>query len=884
MTATYRLQLRGPAADEQGAGRAFTFDDARAQIPYLKSLGISHLYLSPILTAPRESNHGYDVVDPTQVNPELGGIEGLRRLAGAAREAGLGLIIDLVPNHLGVDTAYLNPWWWDTLKNGRDSTYEPFFDIDWHEDNGAGGKLGLPVLGSPEAITDLKLISRQDEDYPDELRERAAADGSDDVVLAYFDNIFPLAPGTYSGAEDDPVEVHARQHYQLRFWREGVISYRRFFSVNGLAGIHQEDPRVFRATHRVLRQLVREDLIDGVRVDHPDGLANPFQYLRRLRRLIGPDRWLVIEKILGVDEPLDPRLPADGTTGYDALRELDGIFINRAAEDSLSMLSLEQTGSTWNAKAIAASEHQLKHGVAEFELAAEVRRLAAAIRRDNFSTAGSNVSEERLIATIMQLVAAMPVYRADYLSLSRVTATVVAEMSQRFPSRRDALDLISAALLADDGAAMTRFAQVCGAVMAKGVEDTLFYRAARLVALQEVGGNPGRFGVSAAEFHLLQQERARLWPKAMTSLSTHDTKRSEDTRARIIELAEFPADFAEFVADVTSVVPAPDAATGHFLLQNLIGVWPADGQITQQLRERLRGYALKAVREAGLKTTWFDQNSAFEQSVLDWLDALLDGPVTSRITSFVAWMDDASIAVSVGRKALQLLGPGIPDIYQGTEYFNRYLVDPDNRRFIDYTARAQTLAMGRPDFSEWAAGTEAAGHPDTAADSAAGHEQGQNLATGLIAEVFPAWHAAFAQANRVKQFVTHTALTVRREFADSFVGGDYQAVFAEGDGISNVVGIARGRALDAADVIGEEGLDEPEPPQIDVIVLAVRRPLMLAGRGGWGQTTVTLPEGTWVDRITGTAFSGTVPAEDLFAALPTVILTAAEASPQEEEA
>lgn len=862
--ATYRLQLRGPHADPEGVGRAFSFDDARAQLPYLKQLGISHLYLSPIFTAPKESNHGYDVVDPTQVNPELGGIEGLRRLSRAAHEVGMGLIVDVVPNHLGIDNPPLNPWWWDTLKRGRDSQYEYVFDIDWHEDNGAGGKLGLPVLGSPEAVADLRLIARGDADYPAELEARAAEDGSDDVVLGYFDNIFPLAPGTYESADDDPAAVHNRQHYQLRYWREGVISYRRFFSVNGLAGIRQEDPKVFRATHRVLRQLVLEDLIDGVRVDHPDGMANPFQYLRRLRRLLGPDRLLVIEKILGVDEPLDPRLPADGTTGYDALREFDGVFINRGAEDALSMLALEQSGSAWNAPAIEASEHQLKHGVAEFELAAEVRRLARAIRRDNFSTAGSNVSEERLIATIMQLVAAIPVYRADYLSLSRVTAAVVAEMTHRFPSRQDALDLISAALLADDGEAMTRFAQVCGAVMAKGVEDTLFYRACRLVALQEVGGNPGRFGVSAAEFHLLQQERARLWPYTMTTLTTHDTKRSEDTRARIIELAEVPADFAEFVRDVTAVVPAPDPATGHFLLQNMIGVWPADGHVDAHLRHRLHDYALKAVREAGVKTTWFDQEAPFEHSVLDWVDALLDGPVTSRITQFVRQIEDASIAVSIGRKALQLLGPGIPDIYQGTEYLTRDLVDPDNRRFVDYTARRQTLEMGSPDFGL----TEPQTNVEPSDDAEATQTE-----PGPIESTFPQWHAAFAQPNRLKQFVVRTALAVRREFASDFVGGDYQAAFAEGDGVQHVVGMARGKALDAAEVIGEEGLDVPEPPEVTVITLVVRRPIALASRGGWGHTTVTLPPGEWVDRITGTRFSGSVTAADLFYSLPAVILT-----------
>ncbi|NLP39183.1 MAG: malto-oligosyltrehalose synthase, partial [Corynebacterium pollutisoli] len=584
ITATYRLQLRGPQADP--SGRAFGFAEAAAQVPYLQSLGVSHIYLSPIFTADPTSSHNYDVTDPTEINPELGGMEGLRELAAAAHEAGLGLIIDIVPNHLGVENPRLNKWWWDVLKHGQESEFEHYFDIDWHADNGAGGKLGMPVLGSPEDVDKL------------ELREE---DG--EIVLAYYDNIFPV--GDDVTLDDDVAEVYEKQHYRLMYWRDGVISYRRFFSVNGLAGIRQEDPMVFEHTHRIVRQLIAEDLIDGVRVDHPDGLSDPFGYLNRLREVVGPERWLIVEKILEVNETLDPRLAVDGTTGYDALRELDGVFIARESEDSLSMLALQHSGSTWDEAAVEVTMHQLKREVAQEELAAEIRRLARAMRRDNFSTAGSGVSEEDLITTITELVAAMPVYRADYLSLSRVTATVVAEMSRRFPSRRDALDLVVAALNAN-AEAKIRFAQVCGAVMAKGVEDTTFYRACRLVALQEVGGAPDRFGVSAAEFHLLQQERARLWPKAMTTLSTHDTKRGEDVRARIIELTERPMDFSELVHRVTSVVPAPDAGTGHFLLQNLLGVWPADGQITDALRERFHGYVIKALREASVHTTWVD--------------------------------------------------------------------------------------------------------------------------------------------------------------------------------------------------------------------------------------------------------------------------------------
>lgn len=801
ITATYRLQLRGPQADD--SGRTFGFAEAKAQLPYLRKLGISHLYLSPILTSMPDSNHGYDVIDPTTINAELGGMAGFRDLADATHEHGMGIILDIVPNHLGVAVPHLNKWWWDVLKNGRDSEFEFYFDIDWHEDNGSGGKLGMPILGAEGDEDKLEF---------DDL------DG--EQVLRYYEHLFPVTPGTGEGT---PQEVYARQHYRLQFWRDGVINYRRFFSVNTLAGIRQEDALVFEHSHRVLRELVAEDLIDGVRVDHPDGLSDPFGYLHRLRELIGPDRWLIVEKILGVEEPLDPRLAVDGTTGYDALRELDGVFISRESEDHFSILALQHTRSTWDEIALESTEQALKREVAQNELAAEIRRLARAMRRDNFSTAGTNVSEEKLSETIIELVAAMPVYRADYISLSRTTAAVIADMSRRFPSRRDALDLISAALLAS-GEAKIRFAQVCGAVMAKGVEDTTFYRASRLVALQEVGGAPGRFGVSAAEFHLLQEERSLLWPRTMTTLSTHDTKRGEDTRARIISLTEDPSAFSELVNRVTAILPSPDGATGHFLFQNLLGVWPADGVIPESLRGRFHEYAVKALREASTRTSWVDPNESFEAAVSDWIDALLDGPATPMISEFVATLHLMSVQVSLGRKMLQLIGPGIPDTYQGTEFLEDSLVDPDNRRFVDYTARDQALL--RLEGWDWSEVSE---------------EHHNHLRT---------------HGNLAKLDVIRRALEVRAEFPGCFIGGDHQAVFAEGRAESHIIGTARGT----------------DRNHLSIIALATRRPLILRERGGWHDTTVALPAGRWRDRMTGREYRGEVAAGEIFRDLPTALL------------
>ena len=658
MSATYRLQLRGPG---NSPDEAFTFADATKRVPYLARLGVTHLYLSPIMTAPAESTHGYDVTDPTQINPELGGMEGFKELADTAHEAGLKVIVDIVPNHVGVETPELNPWWWDVLARGKESQFVDYFDIDFSADNGAEGRIGLPVLGSAEDVDALEVEGDE---------------------LVYYEHRFPIAEGTNYGT---PQEIHARQHYKLMFWRDGIISYRRFFSINGLAGVRQENPVVFEHWHRVLNQLLAADLIDGVRVDHPDGLANPFQYLKKLRELIGNDRLLVVEKILSVDEPLDPRLTVDGTTGYDALREFDGVFVHRPAEQLLGDLAAEHSGKRWNTADFEAAENHLKKIAATDELAAEIRRLAAAVRTDNWSAAGNSVSDDELQEVLVELIAAMPVYRADYESLSRVTSAVIAEKMMQRPEWQDALDLVATALISRSEA-NTRFAQVCGAVMAKGVEDTAFYRGSRLVSLQEVGGAPGRFGVSPAEFHLLQAERARLWPRAMTTLTTHDTKRGEDVRSRITALTEFPTEFAQLVEQI----PYVDGITCHFLLQNIIGVWPVQGEVTEELRTRLHDYAMKAMREAGVHTTWYDVNEEFENSIHDWIDDVCTHHAKA-LTDFVSLIDGASLSVANGKKVLQLLAPGIPDIYQGTEALTDHLVDPDNRRPVDFNALEATL-------------------------------------------------------------------------------------------------------------------------------------------------------------------------------------------------
>jgi (1->4)-alpha-D-glucan 1-alpha-D-glucosylmutase len=695
---TYRLQLRGASS-----GFGFTFVDAENLLDYLDELGVSHVYLSPILTAASGSGHGYDVIDPTTVSAELGGPEGLERLSAAARARGMGLVVDIVPNHVGVDKPEQNPWWWDVLRYGQSSAYAPFFDIDWELGD---GRIVLPLLGSDDDVADL------------------AADGD---LLRLGDLALPLAPGTGDGTG---TQVHDRQHYRLIGWRHGLCGYRRFFSITSLAGLRQETRSVFDASHAEVARWFTEGLVDGVRIDHPDGLSDPCGYLTWLRELLGSDAWIVIEKILAVDEALEPTLPVDGTTGYDALREVGGVFVDPSGAPVLTEL-VESAGVDY--QAMPAMLADLKVHAATDMLGSELRRL----RRIIAATAGAD--HPLLPEAVAALLTHIDVYRTDYPGLAAILQSALAETQAATPELGPALQVIAAAL-AHGGEPATRLQQLCGAVTAKSVEDCLFYRDARLVSLNEVGGEPHRFGVGAGEFHHSAATRGRLWPQAMTTLSTHDTKRAEDVRARIGVLSQVPSLWTEFVARWEIDAPSPDAATGQFLWQNIFGVWPTSGEVTDELRERLHGYAEKAIREAAWHTSWNDPDAAFEDAVHGWLDTVLDGPVAGQLTELVTQLNPHAASDALGQKLLALTVPGIPDIYQGTELWDDSLVDPDNRRAVDYVAR----------------------------------------------------RAALKELQHPKMRVVTTALRLRRSRPDSFLHGDYLPVLATGEANEHVVAFSRG--------------------------------------------------------------------------------------------
>lgn len=757
LTSTYRLQMRGPAS-----GQAFTFADAQNLVGYLADLGVSHLYLSPILTAAEGSSHGYDVTDPTTVSAELGGPEGFRRLSEAARAAGLGVIVDIVPNHVGVDDPTQNRWWWDLLTHGRGSAYSSYFDIDWTLD--PGGRIVLPVLGSDDDVADLTV---------------------DGDVLRLGDRTWPIAPGTGQGSA---AEVYGRQHYALIGWRNNVCGYRRFFSITSLAGLRQEDRAVFDATHDEVKRWFTDGLVDGIRIDHPDGLSDPAGYLVWLRELTGPDAWIVIEKILAVDEALDISLPVAGTTGYDALRETGGLFVDPTGEQALTEL-VESAGVDYSDTPHQA--RRLKVDAVTETLSSELARLCRAV------VAATGSDHDLLGDAVAALLSHIGVYRSDYPALSTVLPVAIAETVSARPELSEALQLLAAAVDVSTEVA-ARLQQLCGAATAKSMEDCLFYRDARLVSLNEVGGEPEHFGVSAAEFHQRAAVRAHLWPNAMTTLTTHDTKRGEDVRARIGVLSQVPSLWSELVAGWQRSTPAPDTSTGLFLWQNLFGIWPADGAVTDELRQRVHAYAEKAIREAALRTTWNDPDDEFEAAVHRWLDAIVDGPVAAELSALVTRLDIHGRNDALGQKLIALTAPGIPDVYQGTELWEDSLVDPDNRRAVDYDVRRQALTTEE--------------HP--------------------------------------KMRVVRKALTLRREHPDTFATGGYRPLLAAGAAAAHLMSFSRGD---------------------DVVVAASRWTVRLADNG-WGDTSLTLPDGTWTDRLTDTVHNGTVPAADLFAELPVALL------------
>ncbi len=743
---TYRLQLHD----------GFTFSDAAAVVPYLADLGVTHVYCSPWLQSAPGSNHGYDVIDHLAVDRARGGAEGLAVLRAACEQAGLGIVLDIVPNHAAVsEPQSQNAAWWAFLRDGQDAHYADWFDVDW-----TTGKILVPILGAPLAEVVGDLVLEQDR-------------------IRYYDHEVPICPGTL--VEGDVLATLAKQHYRLAHWRVATeeLNVRRFFDVTTLAGVRVEDESVYEATHRLILEQVRDGTVDGLRIDHPDGLADPGGYLERLAEDTG-DAWVVVEKILEPGEDL-PDWRTAGTTGYDVLNSVLGLFVDPAGEAPLTELWEQRTGST---DTFADVVETCKHQVLRDVLPAEVNRLVEVGLRVT-AALHLDVTRRGLREALVEVLAGFEVYRAYLSPEGPADATArghvehaLAYALERVPARAYEVEIVGKLALAQlDGSEefVTRFQQTCGPVMAKGVEDTAFYRYLRLAALNEVGGNPARFGVPVYDFHLAATRAQRDWPLSMTGLSTHDTKRSEDVRARLVLLSQDPAGWAAFLSGVPHL---EDGATDLLVWQSLVGAWPITA-------DRACAYVEKATREAKALTSWTDPDPVFDAELEAFVRRVLaDADVLSAVDDYVEGLRPAFETTLLAQKLVQLMSPGVADCYQGTELVELSLVDPDNRRPVDYDLRRSLLAD--------------------------------------LTQAPP------------KLRLTTAALRLRRDRPDWFLVGSSYDPLEVGEG---AIGFVRSDR---------------------VAVIAPTRTLAGAPTG-----SATLPDGIWVDAITGARRAGTVALVDL---------------------
>ncbi|GES28611.1 malto-oligosyltrehalose synthase [Streptomyces angustmyceticus] len=817
-TATYRLQLQPD----------FPFAAAERAVPHLAALGVSHLHLSPVLEAVPGSAHGYDVVDHTAVRAELGGEPGLRALAATARDHGLGLVVDLVPNHMAVPAPVsLNAPLWQVLRDGPASPYARWFDIDW--DAGHGGRLLLPVLGG-------------------RLGEEARHLRVEDGVLRYHEQSFPLRPGT----EGLPLmRLLEAQWYRLAWWRlaRSELNYRRFFTISELIAVRAEDPAVFEATHGTVLRLVREGVIDGLRIDHPDGLADPAGYLERLREGTG-GRWTVVEKILTGDERLPASWACAGTTGYDALRRVDGLFVCPQGAGRLFshyrdfVTPLADEGGDWEETVRRAAYEVVTH-----DLATEVERLVRTAARISARVpAPGDHAAWALRHAVRELMVRLPVYRpyaadagqAEVDAAMLGTAAAGARTAFRVPEEARAVDLIhdlargrttgrpevgpddgpdhEAADRADFAA---RFAQTASALHAKSVEDTAFYRYPVLLSACEVGGAPGDPALPPEAFHTYCARMQRDRPTAGTVLSTHDTKRSADVRARIAVLSECPdrwrdalgAMGEDAVCDlgaggVDSAGPA-DPMVSWLAWQTVFGLGaPGDPAAA----ERVTPAVLKAAREAGLRTSWTERNAGYEEAVAEFVRKGPCGPAAAPLAALEAELAPYVRANVLGAALLHLTMPGVPDLYQGTERAYAALVDPDNRG----------PARFRPE---------------------------------LLAELDGG--AAPRDLSAEKLRLTATALRLRRDRPRWFgAAASYEPVYAEGPAAEHCVAFCRGGR---------------------VLTVVTRLSLRLVETGGWWDTLLRVPPGgPWRELLTGRELPGgtAVALSELLAPSPVALFAA----------
>jgi (1->4)-alpha-D-glucan 1-alpha-D-glucosylmutase len=856
--ATYRLQLH----------EGFGFDAAAAVADYLKALGVSHVYSSPYLQAAPHSTHGYDVVEHHRVNEELGGGEAHDRFSKRLGAYGLGQVLDIVPNHMAI-SGRRNRLWWDVLENGRASRYAGYFDIDWHSsEEKLRNKILMPILGdhygrvlargeikiqrhggefavhyfdnvapvAPESIAPLVAKSAREagSDYLAFLADSlgglpsCTSDGPDcmdarhrdkEVIRGLLERLCNEVPFIAEGIDravetanrnpDALDEVLEHQNYRLAYWRtaEQELGYRRFFDVNTLIGLRTENPRVFADTHALILTWLREGVLDGVRVDHPDGLRDPRQYFERLRAA-ATDVWILGEKILEPGEALRDDWPIDGTTGYDFMNVVNGLFVDSREEPEFNRIYSEFTGEPVDYSAVCRDK---KHLIMRDVLGSDVNRLTTLfgkvceVHRDR-----RDFTRHDIHHAIREVAACFPVYRT-YVVPDRgeiagdderyITKAVECAKRNRqdldpelFDFLRDVLTMRTTGK--DESEFVMRFQQFTAPVMAKGVEDTVFYSYNRLTSLNEVGGDPGRFGVAPEEFHAFCTTNANVHPAMMLSTSTHDTKRSEDVRARIDLLSEIPHRWDQALHRWSKTNQKhktngmPDPNTEYLLYQTMIGAWPIEP-------DRLLPYIEKATREAKRQTSWLDPNEAFENATKQFIQALYqDKEFLADVEKFVSPLVTPGRVNSLAQTLLKLTAPGVPDLYQGSELWDLSLVDPDNRRPVDYEKRRSLL---------------------------------NELPRLTVADVLKR-----ADEGLPKLWLTHHALRVRCEHAEAFrPGAEYKPLAVTGPKALHVLAYLRG----------------------DSVAVIVPR-LVMKANGTWMNTAVELPDANWRNVFTGAVVSG----------------------------
>jgi (1->4)-alpha-D-glucan 1-alpha-D-glucosylmutase len=948
--ATYRLQFN----------QGFRFRDAQALVPYLHGLGISDLYASPIFKARCGSTHGYDLTDPTHLNPELGTEAEFEALVQELKRHGMGLLLDIVPNHMAASSE--NRWWVDVLENGPSSRYAAYFDIDWHPD---------PVSEVPENTVLLPILGSR---YQSVLENREVIAGLDEkgffaryhgvrlpldprsyrVLLTYrlehlkqglgesnlacrelvdvIDTIERLPARTATGAAevearrrdkenikrrlwrlystsaeirdfvDDNVgifnggakdekgsylldELLADQAYCLASWPEGIrnINYRRFFDVSDLVGVRVEDPDVFEATHALTFRLAEEARIKGLRVDHIDGLYDPLEYLQRLQESLGgakrrrqtPGFYVIVEKILGGDEELPEDWPACGSTGYDFLNAVNAVLVDAQGLKLLDTTYRRFTGARLDLGDVV---YESKKRVMQELFAAELRTLGHHLGRLAHDDRGPALRAEELVQALVEVTARLPVYRT-YVRGFEVSPRdrlyiegALEDVRRRKPSvSASALDFVRQVLLLDLPATLPvqehqgwlrfvmRWQQFTSSLMAKGLEDTALYRYNRLISLNEVGSGPGGIDASASveRFHQHNRRTVHQWPHTMNATSTHDTKRSEDVRARLNVLSELPAAWArclrrwarmnEGKKTLVNGRLVPDPNEEGLFYQTLLGAWPLQAEEMPEFRQRVQAYVIKAAREAKVHTSWLHPYEAYENALLSFVEACLDVSSPNQFLAdflpFQGRMAYYGALNSLAQVLLKITSPGVPDLYQGTELWDLSLVDPDNRRPVDFSKRTELLGeLKRFEVED---------------------------PVRLVRALLDRW-----TDGRIKMYLISTALNFRRTHARLFQVGDYLPLFASGQTAEHVAAFARRSGGDWALVV---------VPRLVARLTAPGRPPL--GRRVWKDGVLNLPPGApirWVNVLTGESLrtfgeprSGTIHLCDVFRGFPVALLTGA---------